>query len=456
MQTAPPTLTAARSLPPGPKGLPVVGSFLAMRRDPIELFVRGREEHGDVVLYRFGPLKYVMLEDADAIHHVFMRNRLNYRKGRTYDGLRLAMRDGLVTSDGRLWARQRALLQPVIYGSDEKRFVDIVVRCANDMLTSWDEREEGEVDLHREMLRLSLRIAGFWLLDTDLRGRLDAVGAAVATGMEKSYSLAHSAVRLPLWVPTPLNLRFRRARRLFDHLVAESIVEHRARSGPPRDVLDAMIALRDENGKPALSEQQLHDETITMLLAAHETVASALSWTWMLLSREPACAERLHEEAGDRLSSDAPTPKHAEKLSYAARVLDESMRLYPPIWYLERAAVEDDVIAGFRIPAGTMVGVCTHSLHRNPRYWSAPERFDPDRFLPARKTNRPTCAYIPFSAGPRTCIGYRQALIQARLVLALVARRYRVRVRNPRDVGRDLAVTMRPAGGLPAALERLR
>jgi cytochrome P450 len=259
---------------------------------------------------------------------------------------------------------------------------------------------------------------------------------------------AETMFRVPLGLPTPANLRFRRARAAVDGLV-QRIVDARRRDGTRSDdLLSMLLDARDAETGEGMSDRQLRDEIMTLVLAGHETTAVALSWTFDLLSRHPAVARRLYAEVDDVLAGRAPAVEDLPNLTYTTWVILESMRLYPPVWEFDRQAVADDVIDGYPVPAGSMVGVCPFALHRDPRHWVNPEGFEPERFAPERVASRSKYVYLPFGAGPRLCIGNAFAMMEMQLVIAMVAQRFRLDLVPGHPTECDPVVTLRPRGGV--------
>ena len=442
----------AHAEPPGPTGVPYFGSYFSVLADPIRLFNDGRDRYGDIVRYKFGPFRFVVLSDPDAIHHTFVKNHRNYIKSRSYAGLRLVMGNGLVTSEGEFWKRQRKLSQPAFHRQRLAGLVDTMVRCANEMLDDWDQRDNRKIDIHDEMMRLTLRIVGHALFSTELSHDAGDLGPAITTAMKRANAEAEAAIRLPLWVPTPLNIKFGKARKLLDATIQRIIDERRAHGRDMGDLLSMLMSATDETGTERMTDQQLRDEVMTLFLAGHETIATAMSWTWKLLDDHPAVEARVREEAAEVLGGRPPTFADLPKLPYIGRVIDESLRFFPPVWMFERQAIAEDEIGGYRIPKDTIVGVCIWTLHRHPALWKDSHRFDPDRFLPERAAQRHKFAYLPFGAGPRICIGNNFALMEAKVLLATIAQRYALRVDPRLDVQTDPGVTLRPKGTIPARL----
>lgn len=446
-------------LPPGPRGLPVLGN-LGLLRDPLRGLTRGREQFGDAVCFRVGHVRFVSLADPELAQHVLVRNHRNYIKSRSYEGLRLVLGDGLVTSEGEHWRRQRKLAQPSFHRTRLAALADTMAACVRECLDDWDARpDHAAIDVHHEMLRLTLRIVGRTLFGTDLGSDLGVLGPAITTAIHKANDYAEALVRVPLWVPTPSNLRFARAKRVLDGIVHDIIEQRRrrdARGATQRDdVLGMLMAATDETGTERMSDAQLRDEVMTLFLAGHETIATAMSWTWRVLQEHPHAAARVRAEARELLDGRSPGFDELPRLAYTGQVIDECMRLYPPVWMVERQALAEDQLGPWRIPPGTIVGVSPWVMHRHPGLWDDPLRFRPERFAPEQAESRPKHAFLPFGAGPRICIGNHFALMEAKIILATIIQRYDVEVIRPQAIGLDPRVTLRPLGGMPGRLHRV-
>jgi cytochrome P450 len=441
--------TASVAFPPGPRGVPYLGSFFDARRDPIALFVNATREHGDVVGLRFGPFRYVIVNHPDAIHHVLVDNFKNYTKSRNYQGIKLVLGSGLLTSEGEFWKRQRRLAQPAFHRERLAGFARMMVDDTTRMLDRWSESDDGApFDLHEEMMRLTFRIVGRTLFHVDVDGDAAAIGRALSVVLRHADEYGNSLLPLPPWVPTPANARFRNAMSTLDELVYRIIAERRASGEDTGDLLSMLMSARDEETQRGMDDQQLRDEVITIVLAGHETTANALTWTLYLLSLHTASERRLRKEIEDVLGDRPPTLEDLPKLTFTSMVIQESMRLYPPAWALERQAIADDEVMGFAIPAGTIVGISPYTLHRHERFWENPEGFDPDRFAPERAAGRPKHAYLPFGGGPRLCIGNSFATMEAQLVLAMILQRCRLDLASGYVVRPDPVITLRPRNGV--------
>jgi cytochrome P450 len=309
------------------------------------------------------------------------------------------------------------------------------------------------LDLMTEMSRVTLRVVGKTLFSLDLSGDAKAVGDALQAAMDHVVHRTFNLFVPPIWFPTPANRRFHRALGVLDSVVLRIIGERRSRPDPGEDLLGLMLEARDEETGDGMSDSQLRDEVMTFVLAGHETTAVTLAWTWYLLCRHPEIEERLRDEVRTAIGARVPTVGDLPALRYVRMAIEEAMRLYPPLWAFGRQAVREDRIDGYRIAAGAPVNLSPWITHRHPDFWDDPERFDPERFAPERVTTRHRYAYFPFSSGPRLCIGNEFALMEATLVAAMMAQRYRLELADPqRAIAPEAKLTVRPQGGVPVRL----
>jgi cytochrome P450 len=425
-------------------------------RDPLGLFLGARAEYGDVVRFRFGPFDYYLVNDPDVVKHVLVDNPKSYTKSRNYLGLKVVLGEGLLTSEGDHWRRQRKLAQPAFHRDKLAGFADQMSRATRDMLTRWKgEDATASFCIHAEMMRLTFRIVGLTLFSSDVDGDAKEVGHALEVAMHWANDYAESFIRIPPSIPTPHNLRFRRAKRTLDDIVFRLIAERREqarRTGDfGSDLLGMLMAATDE-GAPGessgMDDQQLRDEIITMILAGHETTANLLSWTFHLLSKHPDVERRVHEEARTVLGDRDPVLEDVKALEYTRMVLDEALRLYPPAWVFERQAIAMDQLGKYPIEPGAIVGLCPYVLHRHPDHWENPEGFDPERFRPDRAEKRARYAYLPFGGGPRTCVGNHFAMMEAQILLAMIVREHRLELEPSHPVVLDPVITLRPKHGI--------
>lgn len=429
-----------------PRGLPLVGQLFDALSDPLKLFMDGMASGEPVVRYRFGPYRYLLLNEPSDVQHVLQDPNHSFGKSPSYHALKLILGQGLVTSEGELWKKQRKLAQPAFHHGSLVRFVDQMQSCTADFIKEWAELPAGTgIDVHEQMMQLTFRIVGRTLFSTDLSGAASEVGGALAYLLKYAADRTESVIKTPTWLPTVQNVRFRRALKVVDDLVLGIIDDRKTMKNPPHDLLGLLMSAD-------MPRQQLRDELVTMALAGHETTATALSWTWLLLSQHPDVARRAREEvlqvAGDR-PLDFQT---VSQLHYVDRVIQESMRLYPPVWGLEREIRGEEQLSGLDARRGDIVLMCQYTMHRDPRFWPNPEGFDPDRFLPERVQARPRFAYLPFGGGSRICIGKAFAMMEAKLVLAELLRRFDLDLVPGFRPTMDPGVTLRPKAGIQMTL----
>jgi cytochrome P450 len=437
---------ATTAAPTSGESWPILGDLPAIRRDALG-FLRRAAGRGDVVRLRLGPDVY-LLNHPDHVQRVLQDNQGNYRKNFFYQRTRPLVGDGLLISEGATWRRHRRLIQPAFHREQLAGFTGLMARETSDMLDRWAQpAASGEpVDISAEMMRLTLAIVGRALFGADLLGAADDAGRALTVGLHITARRFWTLLYIPPWIPSPMNLRFNRARRVLDRVVNGIIAGHR--EGEARqDLLGMLMAARDADTGQGLTDAELRDELMTMVLAGHETSANALAWAFYLLGQSPEEDGRLHQEAAQTLGGRSATLEDLPRLPLAMRVQQEALRLYPPVWSFGREAIGPDVIGRHEIPAGAALTLVPWLLHRDPRFWKEPDRFDPDRFLPEPSAGRPRFAYFPFGGGPRMCIGYAFAGMEIQVALAMVAARYRLEP-VASQVEPEAGVTLRPRGGL--------
>jgi len=368
-----------------------------------------------------------------------------------YNALSAITGKGLLTSDGPLWLRQRRLAQPAFARSRLMDLDRIIVPAAQAMLERWQEfaRKEIPVDVDAEMMRLTLEIVGKALFSIDLSREAGKLTGAVLTVLDHIVYRARNMIVPPDFVPTPRNLRFGSALRVLDETVYRLIQDRRRSDQPGDDLLGMLLKARDDETGEPMSGRQVRDEILTMLIAGHETVASALTWTWYLLSCHPQARDKMRSEVAGHLGSRLPDSTDLAALPYTAQVFSEALRLYPPAWVITRRAVEEDELMGYPVPAGALMIISPYVVHRHPDFWQAPELFSPERFEPEREGKRHRFAYIPFGGGPRLCIGSGFAAVEAHLIMAMITQQFWLELAPKTQVQVDALVTLRPKEGLP-------
>ncbi len=412
---------------------------------------------------------FILVNEPDCIEHILLTNHRNYSKGRIIrDTLGPVLGDGLVTSEGELWRRQRRIAAPGFHRERLARAAGAMSRLARQRVERWRVPcEKGKpLDVAEEMSSLTMEIVGRTLFSMDMSESIDDIGRAMTTVIAAFGTLNPlDFLGWPAWIPRPRSRTTRAALARLEVAIQGIISERRRVREAPDDFLSLLMAGRDEETGEGMSDKQLRDEVVTFFTAGHETTAMALTWTLYLLSRHPAVERELHEEVdrvlGVRTGDDSAAAGDAdatfadlESLSYTRMVVEESMRLFPPVFSIQRVPLEDDEVGGHRIPAGSFVTISPYVTHRNPLLWPEPLRFDPLRFTSDRVKERHSFAYIPFGGGPRACIGRGFAMMEACLVLAHIARAYRLRIAPGHPVEAQGWITLRPRYGLRMTLER--
>jgi cytochrome P450 len=358
--------------------------------------------------------------------------------------------DGLLTAEGETHKRHRKLLAPAFAPKRLAAYGEIMVAETARQLEAW--RPGDRIDLAEQMMQMTLAIAGRTMFSADVRGDAATVARGLELGMRAQMANLKSPIRLGYHWPLPRHLQMRRAVALLDEIVYRLIREGRARGTDRGDVLSILLLARDEDDGSGLTDRQVRDEVMTLLLAGHETTANALTWTWYELGRHRDVLARLVGELDEVLGPRAPTADDLPRLPWNLAVIEEAMRLHPPAYMTGREAKEPIELAGHHLPPGSIVAVNIRGIHRRADYFPEPLAFDPERMLEAQKKARPRHHYLPFGAGPRVCIGSHFALLEAQLALATMAQRVRVRPLSA-HVEPEPMVTLRPRGGMPAIVE---
>jgi cytochrome P450 len=441
-------------LPPGPRGHLLLGSIPEIRRDNVHAFLDIWRRYGDTVRLR-GPVTLYLVAHPDGVKHVLQDNAANYpRPPAVRDRLQAIVGDGLVGAEGAAWVRSRRMAQPAFRRHHLDRFCALFAEATAEVLDTWERAAElGQpLDVEAEMVRVSLANLGASLFQADWRRDVARIAPAVTEILAFANSRLTSVVdtsRLPL----PSTRRFHRRLELLDSILYPMISERRRAPGGD-DLVSMLVDARDEGGA-RLTDKQVRDETISFFIAGHATIASALTWTWYLLSTHPESWRRLRAEVDEVLGGRPPGAADLPRLRYAAMVVQEAMRLYPPVYLLLRRALADDEVGGYRIPAGADIAICPYVTHRHHAFWDNPEGFDPERFAPEPAGRRHRMAFFPFSGGPRRCIGEGFAQLQLPLVVAMVSQRYRLSLLPARPAEVGVAVTLRPRVPMLMRVERV-
>jgi cytochrome P450 len=439
--------------------MPLPGSPLARsRRDPLAFSLDGMTRYGDVFRLQIGPMVFHQLAHPDHVRRVLVDNAKNYPRSWYYDRTKVVLGESLVTTDGAAWRRLRRMSQPAFHHERIAALASSMTVAIEAMLDRWGAHVRsapGEpLDVATEFAGLTLRIVGRALMGVDLVSEADWIGRAVTTALEYLEHRINHLLALPPAFPTPRNLKARRALRYFDATIGEILAGRRREPGRDAgDLLAMLLAVRDEETGEGLRDGELRDQILTFIGAGHETTAVALSWTVALLCWHPNQDSRLRAEVAEALAGRTPTAADLPRLPYARRVIEESLRIYPPVYGVLRDAVADDEIGGYHIPARSVVILSPYVTHRHPSFWPDAEVFDPDRFLPERSVDRPRFAWYPFLGGPHQCIGQEFAMMEMVLALAMMVQSFRFRLAPGARVEPRPMVTLRPGNGVPVILE---
>ena len=442
-------------LPPRVSALPLVGLLPRWRKDPLGILDMLRDGgHGDVVRLHNG-VDITVLGHPDGIRHVLQENHSNYRKGFDYDRLQPFVGQGLLTANGDVWRRHRRLAQPAFHKQRVQSWSALMLTHTEAMLARWRALPAGAtLDIHREMMRLTLEIVGQALFSSELGPFVGQVGDAMDHAMRLADQRINHVIAWPTWVPTPFNRALNRHVGTLDEVV-EALIERRradVAAGAPAgdDLLGLLMAASDEGSGPPLTPRELRDEVMTLIVAGHETTANALTFSLLLLSKHREVRTALASRVDAHTQGRAVQGDDAGKLTFARQVAEESMRLYPPAWTVSREAIADDVVSGFRVPKGSLVMMAPWMVQRDARFWPEPLRFDPTRFDDTRSEDRARLTYFPFGAGPRMCIGKSFAMMELELILARLAQEVEVTLEAPEAVELEPTITLRPKGAVPA------
>ncbi|MFQ5846347.1 MAG: cytochrome P450 [Candidatus Methylomirabilales bacterium] len=446
-----PALKAA----PGPRGFPLLGVLPQAWKNPLEFFLGAARQYGDVVSLRLGFHRVYLLNHPDHVKYVLQDHYRNYRKPTRVEKVKVLFGEGVTVSEGDLWRRQRHLMEPAFSPQRIAALARVMTDATATMLERWRAvAARGEaLDIAAEMMRLTQGIAVKTLFSTDVEGEVDAVRRALTIALEYVNDRAWAFCDLGEHMPTPRNRQFRHALRTLDRIAYRMIAARRKSAHETGDLLSMLLSARDAETGEGLSDAEVRDQVMTLFIAGHEPTANALAWTWHLLTMYPHMQRRLHGKLAAVLGGGAPAFHDLAHLPYVRMVIEEAMRLYPPTWLTARSPIEDDEIGGYHIPADSVVLLSPYVMHRHPAFWEDPEAFDPERFTPERVASRPRYAYFPFGGGPRMCMGMHFALMEAQLIVAMVAQIYRLAPVPGHPVEPHPMIALRPRHGVLVTLD---
>jgi cytochrome P450 len=445
---------AQGNLPPGPKGRFLIGSLLELSKAPMDFLTGCSREYGDIVYLRVLHVPVCLFTHPREIEYVLAINPSNFAKAPDIRAVRAIMGDGLFTAEGASWQKQRKLTQPAFRHENFAAYGEVMVRLAMEAIAGW--RDGQTLDIHKEMMALTLVIVAQSLLGADFSRHARDIGALFSALQSYFVRLSKLAFLLPQNFPLPRIWRARRATQRLDEIILEAITDRRSARGISNDLLEMLLRSQDESETP-MSDELLLDEVKTLFLTGHETVGNLLSWTWYLLSGHPDVESALRQELTSVLNGQIPAIKDLSRLPFTEMVIKESLRLYPATWVIGRRAIGAFETGGFHFPAGINIAMIQWNTHRDPRFFPQPDRFHPERWSPdsLRRNPVPRFAYFPFGGGPRVCIGAGFAMMEATLLLATIAQRFRLTLMPGQDVRPIPSVTLRPENGIRMVVHKV-
>lgn len=438
--------------PPGPKSRFFgAGLMLASQRDPLGFMERMAREHGDVVHFKIGRRHVYLLNDPEHVKGVLLSHYANFRKGRGIDRRDNFLGEGLLTSEGDFHQRQRRLTKPAFHHERFAGYGATMARLAAEGARGW--RAGDRLDVLESMRQITLPIASQTLFGTSVDTEHERIIEAFRAGLARFKSFKPSAARFAERLSPSHRRRLKHARFTLEALVSQIIAERRRAEDDRGDLLSLLLSRPGEEGERLTSDRQIRDEAVTLFIGGFENVATVLTWTWYLLAQHPEVQERLHRELDGVLGGRLPNADDYPRLGYTRMVFEEAMRVYPPVPRLVRTAVRDYQVGDYTVPHGALVVVSQYLMHRDPRFYPEPERFDPERWTPEARRERPAYSYFPFGGGSRRCIGEGFAYMEGVLVLATLASRWKLALTSDARVELSATHFLHPKGPLTMTLE---
>ena len=426
-------------------------ALLAFRRDPIA-YLRAAAEYGDIVRLPITRQPLFLVNHPDLLKDIFVTHQKHFKKGRGLERAKKLLGEGLLTSEDPYHRRQRRLIQPAFHRQRIAAYAEQMTHYAASTSAGWGDGETR--DMAEEMLHLALAIVGKTLFNAEMEGEAAEIGDALTEVFALFHTLLLPLADLLEKLPIPSVRRFARARARLDATIYGLIKERRASGEDKGDLLSMLLLARDEDDGGQMTDEQVRDEALTIFLAGHETTANALAWTWFLLSQNPESEEKFHAELDRVLRGRAPTLDDLPHLPFTRKVLAESLRLYSPAWLVGRRVLSDYKLGEQELKRGDIVLMAQAVMHTDPRFWTDPKKFDPERWTPEAEAQRPKFAYFPFGGGPRVCIGEQFAWMEEMLLLAALGQQWKMRLAPGQVVATQPIITLRPKFGMKMVLER--
>jgi cytochrome P450 len=433
---------------PSPKSRPIIGMIPEMTKDMLGMFMDLTKNHGGIVQFKLLNKTYMLVTKPDYVKHILQSNHHNYIRGRSVETGRVLLGNGLPLSDGDFWLSQRRIIQPAFHRQKLNKISETITSAIQNQLSSWDKYKNHQpFDMEDEMTNLTLSIIiktmfSAKITDAQVKSLGEEFRIASAFMLWKSQQF----VQLPLSVPLPKHIQYNKAAKVLNEIVYPLIAE--GRKNPQDDLLGMLLNAKDAETGLGMSDAQLRDEIITIFFAGHETSAMALTWAFYLIAKNKHVESKLIGEITQVLNTRTPTLEDLPKLTYTTQVINEVLRLYPPAYLFAREAVTDQELDGYLIPAGTLIFITPYVTHHDTHYWSDPEIFDPERFIPENISKRDKDIYYPFGAGPHICIGNNLAMMEMQLTLAMIYQRFKPDLMSDSAMGLKPEATLRPKSGM--------
>lgn len=429
----------------------------ALRKNPLKYIVELDKTYPDIVQFKFLYRNVVLLNDPALVRDVLQTNQKHYIKNLMYNKLKLLLGEGLLTSEGELWKRQRKMIQPSFHKRHMNNLFEEMLSCTNEMIKEWKEetKNDGKIDFEPEMMKITLQIIAKTMLSADFKAEAQSVGVSLTYILKALEKRVLRGINFPMWLPTPENTEFKNKRKVLDTLIYKLISERRKTGHQKGDLLDMLMESRYKDNGEAMPDNLLRDELMTIFLAGHETTATALTWTFYLLTKHTDVYQKLKKEVKDVVGDDELTLQHLKQLKYSKACINESMRLFPPVWVIGRRATKDNMVGDYLIKKDTTILISPYIVHRHHKYWKNQEEFDPNRWETEEVEQIDRFAYLPFAEGSRMCIGNNFALLEAEIILTKVVQLFDFKYIGETKPEIDPTLTLRVKNGMPMQIKNL-
>jgi cytochrome P450 len=430
--------------PPGKYGHPITGNLQDLKTRVLDFFCEQQETYGDVSTIRFSVRKVLYIQHPDLIQYVLQENNKNYTKSLRYEQLKYLLGNGLLTSEGEFWLRQRRLIQPAFHKQKLAQLVTDMATCTGNMIFKWEQGSYSQ--LTSEMMMLTLDIVSSTLLHANVKNNAAIISEALSFLLKSVNIRTRTPILLPIWIPIPEHQKIKKAVKAINEVLDAVFEQRRSDSNQHHDLLSMLMESKYEDTGESMSNKQLRDEVMTIFVAGHETTANALSWALFLLAKHPEKLSKCKNEVRQVLNGRTPEFNDLTNLKYLTNVIEETLRIYPPAWIIGRKNIKPDTIGNYAIPAGTNVLISPYALHRDKRFWENPEAFIPERFETGETVRKVKNMYLPFGAGPRICIGNNFAMMEMQIVLAMILAKFTPVLNSASQVVPEPLITLRPKG----------